>query len=261
MGIELDTWSANAGDGSVRGQQIFRTSAGRGFFTRRQSVADILCQSRITEGAYARLKGLVRAPKFNGKTVKIVSYVENKGRWKVKLLHANLEKKYLGVREECLDPILDWEPVNHNRTLQESLTVYPQIGDRVRTRNGRTGTVQYVGSVDFVGDTDSVHIGLSLDQWDPNGHNGTVRGKSYFKTNDGNGYFVRLENLIENMSVDGGSKQTAIGGSRRQSGLLDLEDSAHRKLMVGAVDDDSDDHESDDDNYTALGQTVELRSG
>merc|ERR1712154_255765 len=150
VGIELDTWSANAGDGSVGGKNIFKTTAGRGYFTRRKSVANII-QSKITEGAYARLKGLLRVPKFNGKTVKIVAYVEKKGRWKVKLLHAKQEKKYLGVREENLDPILDWEPLNNeNDSKQESLKEEPKIGDRVKTRKGRYGVVKYVGKVDFV---------------------------------------------------------------------------------------------------------------
>merc|ERR1712176_614966 len=199
VGIELDTWSANAGDGSVRGEKVFATSAGRGYFTRRKSVANII-QSKITEGAYARLKGLLRVPKFNGKTVKIVAYVEKKGRWKVKLLHAKQEKKYLGVREENLDPILDWEPLNNENDSKEE----PKIGDRVKTRKGRYGVVKYVGKVDFVSNSKAVHIGLELEQWDPNGHNGTVRDKTYFTTMDGRGYFVKLENLVENL----GKKKT-----------------------------------------------------
>ena len=205
VGIELDTWSANAGDGSVHGQQIFKTTAGRGFFCRRRSVAGIMCQSKITEGAYARLKGLIRVPKFNGKVVKVLGYVERKGRWKVKLLHAKQEKKYLGVKEEHLDPILDWEPINNpNRPREEALKVEPKVGDRVRTRKGRIGTVKYVGPVEFTNGSE-VQIGLSLDQWDPNGHNGTVKDKKYFQTQDGRGYFVKLDNLVENM----GPKQIA----------------------------------------------------
>merc|ERR1712228_599994 len=176
VGIELDTWSANAGDGSVGSERLFSTTAGRGYFMRRQSAADIV-KSKITDGAYARLKGLLRVPKFNGKTVKIVAYVEKKGRWKVKLLHAKQEKKYLGVREENLDPILDWEPLNDaNEPQKESLKVAPTVGDRVRTRKGRTGTVAYVGPVEFTsGGADTINIGLVLDQWSPNGHNGIVK--------------------------------------------------------------------------------------
>eukprot|EP01083_Nonionella_stella_P166938 559723_1 len=200
VGIELDSWSANAGDGSVQGEKVFATTAGRGYFTRRKSVANII-QSTITEGAYARLKGLLRVPKFNGKTVKIVAYVEKKGRWKVKLLHAKQEKKYLGVREENLDPILDWEPISSEKQAKVlSLVEYPSIGERVKTRKGRYGIVKYVGPVDFSPSSkDTPHIGLELEQWDPNGHNGTVKDKKYFVTMDGRGYFVKLDNLVENL--------------------------------------------------------------
>ena len=120
--IELDRWSANARDGSIHGQQIFETSEGRGFFAPLRSVVNVTAKSEITEGGFARLKGLIRVTHFNGETVEILCYVERKGRWKVKLLHAKSEKKYLGVKEEHLDPIRVWEPlIDHNRPRKESL--------------------------------------------------------------------------------------------------------------------------------------------
>ena len=156
-------------------------------------------------GSYARLKGIVRAPKFNGKTVKIVSYVEKKDRWKVKLLHAKQEKKYLGVRADKLVLLLDWELLNNPKfTEKESLKEYPKVGDQVKTRDGLIGIVKYVGNVEFAIDIGNVehvgkHIGLSLHQWNLNGHDGTVKEKRYFETKPGTGYFVKLEDLTENM--------------------------------------------------------------
>ena len=160
---------------------------------------------KIREDIYARLKGLSRVPQFNGKTVKIVSYVEKKDRWKVKLLRAGKEKKYLGVKAEHLDPILDWELLNNPKfTQKESLKEYPKVGDQVKTREGLIGIVKYVGNVEFashIGNKEHVrkHIGLSLYQWNLNGHDGTAKEKRYFKTNPGTGYFVKLEDLTENM--------------------------------------------------------------
>ena len=113
VGIELDSHSDNAGDGTFCGTLILKTLAGRGHFIRRLSVAQVMAKSKVKEGEYARLKGLIRCPKFNGKTVKIVAYVAEKGRWKVKVLHAKQGNKYLGVKEEHLDPVLDWQPVNN----------------------------------------------------------------------------------------------------------------------------------------------------
>ena len=197
IGIELDTWSSNAGNGTLKGQHLFNTSDGRAYFTRRKSVANII-KSSIQEGSYARLKGLVKVPKFNGKTVKVVSFVEKKGRWKVKLLNSKHEKKYLGVRKENLDPILDWEPVNDLDDEQiVHLADFPKVGDVVKTRKGRTGTVKYVGNVDF-GNKKKL-VGLELDVWDPNAHNGTVKNKTYFKSPEGRGYFCELTKLIENL--------------------------------------------------------------
>ena len=38
--MELDSWSPNAGNGNFGGKQIFKTSAGRGHFVRRQWLAN-----------------------------------------------------------------------------------------------------------------------------------------------------------------------------------------------------------------------------
>ena len=60
--------------------------------------------------------------------------------------------------------------------------------------------IQYVGPVAFGnGDDITNFIGLELDRWNPNGHDGTIEDKSYFKTKDGYGYFVKLEDLMANM--------------------------------------------------------------
>ena len=83
VGIELDAFSVNAGDGSIYGQQLFKTTPGRGFIIRSRFLSNIVEPAKITEGSYARLKNLNRVPKFNGKMVKIVRYIEEKGRWKV----------------------------------------------------------------------------------------------------------------------------------------------------------------------------------
>ena len=42
VGLELDLYCANAGDGSVHGQQMFRTTPGRGIFIRRRYLSNML---------------------------------------------------------------------------------------------------------------------------------------------------------------------------------------------------------------------------
>ena len=59
---------------------------------------------------------------------------------------------------------------------------------------------QYVGTVAFGnGNHQTIYIGLSLEWWNPDGHDGTIKDESYFKADDGYGYFVKFEDLAENM--------------------------------------------------------------
>ena len=190
IGIEMYLWSPNATDGTVNNEKIFIASKGQAKFVYPEAIESVE-GSRITEGSYARVKGLVRDSKFNGKTVKIIAYVEKRSKWKVKLLHARQEKKYLGIKTENLDPILDWGPLN-NYEEEIVLADCPRIGDRVKCMDGRYGIVKYVGDVDF-DKKFGTWIGLELEEWDPNGNNGTIRDKTYFTVNDGFGYFVKLK--------------------------------------------------------------------
>ena len=94
---------------------------------------------------------------------------------------------------------MDWEPLDtSSQNLQKPLTEQPNIGDRVKTRQGKYGIVKYIGNTDFAS-TNIIYIGLELEEWDPNGRNGTVKGKTYFETNHGYSNFVKLQDLIENL--------------------------------------------------------------
>ena len=189
IGIELDVWSPNAGDGTVRDEKIFTASEGRAYFARRTFIMYII---QLTDGLYARLQGLNRVPKFNDKLVKLMRYVEKKGRWKVQLIHDKQEKKYLGVRPENLNPQL-----NPNKLV---VAEEPNIGDPFKIRDGRIGIVKYVGYVEFgTAFSKTIFVGLELEEWDPNGHNGTVKNRKYFDAKDGYGYFVKLMYLVESV--------------------------------------------------------------
>ena len=197
IGLELDTWDANACDGTVLGKRIFRSSPGRAYFIQCNSYTNIV-PFNLREGSYARFQGLERVCQFNGKTVKLVSWVSKKKRWKVKLLQNKKERKYLGVRPKNLKPLVDWED-DRNINVESSLTRLPKIGDRVKMRNNSWGVVKYVGTTRFSRDTQI--IGLELDRWSPNAHDGKVKGSRYFTSQQGRGYFVKLEQLIENVGI------------------------------------------------------------
>ena len=200
VGLELDSWDPNGCDGTINNIQIFEASPGRGyFFTKNSTDNKTIVKSQIVEGSYARLKGLTLVPRFNGKTVKVVSFVEKKSRWKVKLLQTKQEKKYLGVFEQNLDPILDWD-INFDNDINydnESLNIMPSIGDGIKTKNGLIGIVKFVGKTQF-GPIDEIYIGLELKEWYVNAHDGQVKDVKYFTAKPGTGYFAKL-NFLQSM--------------------------------------------------------------
>ncbi|ETO31501.1 hypothetical protein RFI_05619 [Reticulomyxa filosa] len=63
-----------------------------------------------------------------------------------------------------------------------------KIGDCVRLIHGKVGIIKYMGSTNF---TKGEVIGLELDSWSSDGHNGTVQDKKYFEATPGRGYFTR----------------------------------------------------------------------
>eukprot|EP01084_Bolivina_argentea_P042319 78044_1 len=199
IGIKLDEWSANAGNGIVHDEKIFDVSPGRGYFTLRKYVAN-MNQLKVIEGGYSLLKDLARFPKLNGKMVKNITYFKKKGRWKVRLMYIQ-QKKYLGAKEENLEPVFD-----HRKALKFE----PTLGDRVKTREDLHGIVCYVGNVEFDA-LDTKYVGLELEEWNVNGHNGTIQGKQYFKVTDGMGYLVKLQSLVENLGhIFNGKKFSTI---------------------------------------------------
>ncbi|ETO33824.1 hypothetical protein RFI_03278, partial [Reticulomyxa filosa] len=194
--VLLESWDANATDGSLGGKRLFEAQNGRGYFTRRKSIADVV-RPQIKKDGYAKLKGLQSMVNFNGRVVKLIEYVPEKQRWKVRLIGGKKkDKKSLGVKEENLTPTLDWEILPALGSSSTHLTRAPMIGDRVRTKNGKTGIVRFVGEAEFA--KNQITIGLELDEWSPSAHNGTL-DKEYFKCKEGHGYFTSLENLIANL--------------------------------------------------------------
>ena len=194
IGIKLCRWSPNSNNGCINGKKIFEAGSESVQFVYPKCIAKIIKPGFFTEGAYAKIKGLLKVPKFNGKTVQLMRYVEKKSRWSARMIQSNQGKKMVGLREENLEPTL---PVFESNTCcaQELLLANkPNIGDRVKMMDGRYGIVKYVGTVDF--SSFATWIGLELEEWDPNGHNGTVEGKTYFTVNDGFGYLLKLRGII-----------------------------------------------------------------
>lgn len=136
------------------------------------------------------------------------------------------------VRKKMITQIVDQDEI-----------VLPQTGNRVKMTKGRFGVIQAIEELQDGVLEYNINVEQLIDR------KFTQKPDISHKRQHSSGG-VRRFSINNNMVKSG-----------RQSGLLDMEDSAYKKLMVGAVDDDSDNYDSDDDNYTALGETIELRSG
>lgn len=67
------------------------------------------------------------------------------------------------------------------------------VGDVVKLRNGKQGEIMFVGTTDF---HKNKLIGLKLSNWSEKGHDGTVKGKRYFKCHPGYGYFCKPDAVV-----------------------------------------------------------------
>ena len=66
------------------------------------------------------------------------------------------------------------------------------IFDSVILKSGERGRVVFIGDVHF--GTDKM-LGIELEKWSPNGHNGSIYGKTYFIVRDGHGLLVPMESV------------------------------------------------------------------
>jgi len=70
-----------------------------------------------------------------------------------------------------------------------------QMGDKVRLKRGKIGTVKYIGKTNFA---KGVVVGLELNSWNEKGNDGSVNGKRFFTTRGpGWGYFTKPDAIAE----------------------------------------------------------------
>eukprot|EP01084_Bolivina_argentea_P086484 156332_1 len=71
-----------------------------------------------------------------------------------------------------------------------------KVGDKIQLEEDRLGVVKYIGSTHFMEDE---MVGIELNSWSPNGHNGKVKGRTYFKASPGCGTFIRRCSIVQYM--------------------------------------------------------------
>jgi len=136
VGIELDQWSPNAHDGTVKAKRYFVCPNGRGSYLTHEAISENLGSTRRRRRESVEIKPLAPLP----------------------------------------------PPPEVN------------IGDRIKLSRGKTGVVKYIGSTDF---SHEPLVGVELDSWSANAHDGTVKGTQYFQTAPGRGYFTRRQSVSQ----------------------------------------------------------------
>lgn len=189
VGIELDSPDMNGRNG----RKYFETTNGKGFFLSKHFMSsEEMTAASIEEGSHCRMIKLEKVPQLNGKIVKVVTYVARKERWKVKLVDSKKDNKYFGLLARNLEPIIKWVPIaGKSKTLENK----PHVGELVQTVNKEWGIVSFVGEIDGMSEI----AGLELIEFSMNACDGQFKGKRYFNSEMGYGYFARLDDLIENL--------------------------------------------------------------
>ena len=70
------------------------------------------------------------------------------------------------------------------------------VGDRVGLECGNCGVIKFIGKTVF---SPKKIIGIELDEWSPNGHNGAYKKIQYFDAVDGHGLFVGFHEIISKL--------------------------------------------------------------
>ena len=81
------------------------------------------------------------------------------------------------------------------------------VGDRVQLTKNRKGTIRFIGKTHFSPD---IRIGVELDDWFPNGHDGQVGNKRYFRCKHKYGIFVPETGVLSKLDDIGVNKTLKI---------------------------------------------------
>merc|ERR1711920_489362 len=158
VGMELDQWAVKGNDGSMKGVRYFSFPSGHGYFTRREAIVEKLEQTRRLSKKKSGMSGRARG-------------------------HSIMSD---AIPEASPSPEIPSLDING---------MVVKIGDRIRLKRGKIGTIKYIGPVKG---TEQTVVGLELTQWYERGNDGTFKGARYFDTRGhGWGYFTKPTSIAE----------------------------------------------------------------
>eukprot|EP01083_Nonionella_stella_P285963 973321_1 len=226
-GIELDSWSPNANNGFVNGEEFFQCEQGKGFFIGRESIIKCLIgdDMDLIEPKQMDLPQLLKIPRMHDK-IKLVD-----GQMGIICFIGMLEfssETYIGVKLDQWSPngndgsaagkkyfkcepghgyfiklidiaanlgsIISTSFKNKQREKMKKTENLLKVGDKVKLQDGSIGFVKYIGNTHF---NEEEMVGIELDSWSANGHNGKVKGRTYFKASPGCGTFARRGSIAQ----------------------------------------------------------------
>jgi len=192
IGIELDSWIHNGHDGNVKGKRYFMAAPGRGVFVHRNNVAHVVLPDQINNKHLDILPDVSDRVRLINDDIALVQWIENSNKIdseksiQVKLIHGNnydLNDEQETLKNVTLKDLVENLGRDYSKEEANSMEAIEfKVGDHVRLARGKTGIIKYIGQVGVMDEL----IGLELDSWTSNGHD----GKGYFKCQRGRGYFT-----------------------------------------------------------------------
>ncbi|ETO27614.1 hypothetical protein RFI_09516 [Reticulomyxa filosa] len=217
IGLELDTWTPYGHNGTIHNKKYFEANNGRGYFTRRNSISQVVIplvkqlDPKAANASY-QLRPFKAGDrvilKESGETG-VVRYVGFPSFAEGEVFGIELDEWSINAHDGTANGeiIFDTAPghgifarrdeidkYDPEKKKLEEARIQLKIGDRVTLTRNRTGVIKYVGT-DYVSEEEIV--GVELDVWTPGAHDGTHRGYRYFNCAKGRGLFVPRKFIIQ----------------------------------------------------------------
>ncbi|ETO31191.1 hypothetical protein RFI_05930, partial [Reticulomyxa filosa] len=275
IGLELDTWNPCGHNGTVRGKKYFEANVGRGHFTRRGSISQVVIPlvkplDPKTSNTTFQLKPFKpddRIAFVNGGATGVIKYIGYPPFAEGEVFGIELDEWSANAHDGSAngDIIFDTLPgrgifarrdeiekFDPEKKKLEEAKVQLKIGDKVNLTKNRSGVVKYIGSDHL---TDQEIIGIELDVWIPGAHDGLYNQYRYFQV-----LFLILF-LLRNICLK--SKDVYQLRCPKGRGIFAKRSSIVTIQSVPEVEtratDDSDDER--EENKYSIGQRVQIDMG
>eukprot|EP01084_Bolivina_argentea_P017482 32655_1 len=191
VGIELDEKSPAGHDGIFGGTKYFKCPQGHGIFVRLIDVIKVLKSMKDCE----KKKQMFETIDDNIEIYDIIQQISNDD-------NASVSSVIVHEKDIGESQIADYGSYRQYETKyeekQEEQEVVMEIGDYVKLQNGTIGRIRFIGNTDFA---KGEIIGLEMDIWDSDAHNGTKNGKRYYQCKQGHGLWTRRQKIKQCLKI------------------------------------------------------------